>query len=163
MKNRFVIMAALLFVLVVAYQKHLTFQIRSLQEAKPPYELGKAMGYLQRFTEKLYWAGEAQNWELANFYAHETEEILTEIIEHKPIKKGKEIAPLVMQMAVPALENVEKAIEAADSTAFLTAYKSLIQTCNACHSATEHGFIRLQVPSQNGYQGQNFSPTTPKN
>ena len=63
---------------VVRLEEH----IKVLERAKP-YPLGEQMGYLQRYVEKLYFAGQAQNWELADFYAHELGETTNDIIAAK--------------------------------------------------------------------------------
>jgi hypothetical protein len=122
------------------------------------YELAKAMGYMQRFAEKIYWAGKEKNWELAAFYAHEVEETAEEIIAHKLVENEKEITPLVAQMFLPALEGLEASIKAQDDLLFGQKYQTFIQTCNACHAASGYGIIKLQVPAQNSFPSQVFKP-----
>ncbi|WP_027003724.1 hypothetical protein [Hugenholtzia roseola] len=148
-------------------EKEATAAVASPKENEPKenepkenehYELAKAMGYMQRFAEKIYWAGKEKNWELAAFYVHEAEETAEEIIAHKPIKNEKEIAPLVAQMFIPALEGLEEGIKAQDALLFGQKYQTLIQTCNACHAASGYGIIKLQVPTQNSFPSQVFAP-----
>ncbi|MEP2376928.1 MAG: hypothetical protein ABJH83_11995, partial [Ekhidna sp.] len=45
------------------------------------YPVLETMGYYQRFSHKLWLAGRNQNWELANFYTHELEEVTEHLIE----------------------------------------------------------------------------------
>jgi hypothetical protein len=40
----------------------------------------------------------------------------------------------------------------------MNAYGSLVETCNACHKATEHGFIQIITPSQPTYGNRNYAP-----
>jgi cytochrome c553 len=173
MKSTTIFVSALfLFLIAIIYQgvviaslqqKHqaLAQSVQTLEKAASEpehYELGKAMGYVQRFAEKLYWAGSAGNWKLAAFYIHETEEMLEEIVEHKPVKNGHDIAKLVTQMAVPSLEELEEAVKQENAVLFEQKYKVLINTCNACHAASGMNVVQVKVPQLNTYAGQRFEP-----
>lgn len=119
-------------------------------------ELAYHMAYLQRFADKLHAAGAAENWELADFYLHEVEETAETIIDEGHVEDGVEIGPLVEAMLLPAVERAEGAV--GDAAAFAEAYAELVTSCNVCHDATEHGFIRITVPERSGYPNQDFSP-----
>lgn len=121
-------------------------------------ELAPHMASLQRFAEKLHLAGEAENWELASFYEHEIEETAEAIVAGGFEEEGHEIGPLVERWLLPAVERVGEAVEAGSAAEFGTAYGELVTACNACHAATEHGFIRIVVPTGNPYPSQDFAP-----
>lgn len=127
-------------------------------EAEEHGELAPAMASLQRFAEKLHLAGEAGNWALAGFYEHEIEETAEMLVTGDFEADGHEVGPLVEQWLLPAVERVGGAIEAADGAAFGTAYGELVTACNACHAATDHGFIQIVVPDGNPYPSQTFAP-----
>ncbi len=38
------------------------------------------MSFISRYAQKLYFAGDAENWELADIYSHEIEEISAHIV-----------------------------------------------------------------------------------
>ncbi|RUA31164.1 MAG: hypothetical protein DSY77_13305 [Bacteroidetes bacterium] len=120
------------------------------------YELAKAMGYLQTFSHKLYLAGENENWELSEFYAHEIEETIEEIEEAKVVDEGYDISKLVGTMTNPSFEKVEKSIYEKDVKAFTDSYKLLVQSCNACHQTTKHQFIKIDIPKNKGIFNQDF-------
>ncbi len=121
------------------------------------YELAKAMGYLQTYSHKLYLAGENENWKLSEFYAHEIEETIEEIENAKVVDEGYDISALVGTMTNPAFEKVEKSIHDKNAKAFADSYKLLIQSCNACHQATEHQFVKIEVPVKGKGFSQDFS------
>ncbi len=127
------------------------------EEAHHEYEVAKAMGYMQRFSTKLYWAGSNENWELSEFYAHELEETIEEIAEVNVIDDGFEVSKMVTQMTMPAFEQVEKAIKNKDKSAFSSSFNMLIQSCNSCHAASKHEFIEITVPALEGVYNQKFS------
>ncbi len=122
------------------------------------YELAMAMGHLQRFADKLYFAGSAKNWKLSDFYAHELEEVMEEIIEHKIIEDDKDVSDLVERMALPSLADVEAAIDMEDAAGFKSAYSGLVTSCNSCHATMEHEFIRIQVPTSPSFSNQDYTP-----
>ena len=121
-------------------------------------ELAPYMASLQRYAEKLYLAGSNESWELAHFYEHEIEEVAGELAEGGFAEDGHDVSALVGQMLLPAVERVGAATDARSPEAFDGAYRALIAACNACHDATEHGFIRLRVPDANAYPSQDFGP-----
>lgn len=121
-------------------------------------ELAPYMASLQRFAEKLHLAGEAGNWELASFYEHELEETAEEVGAGGFEEHGHEIGPLVERWLLPAVERVGEAIEAGDAAAFGAAYGELVASCNSCHAATEHAFVRIVAPEGNPYPSQDFAP-----
>lgn len=121
------------------------------------YELAKAMGYLQRYSHKLYLAGNNENWELSEFYAHEIEETIEEIEEAKVVDEGYDISALVGTMTNPAFEKVEKSILDQDAKAFADSYKLLVESCNACHQTTKHQFLKIEIPRERSAFNQNFS------
>ncbi len=121
------------------------------------YELAKAMGYMQTYSHKLYLAGQNENWELSNFYAHEIEETIEEIEDAKVVDEGYDISSLVGSMTNPAFEKVEESINNQDAEAFAASYKLLVQSCNTCHQTTKHHFVKIEVPTNQNPYNQSFS------
>lgn len=121
-------------------------------------ELAYHMAYLERYADKLHFAGEAGHWELARFYLHEIEETAELVIAEGHVEEGVELAPLVETMLLPAVERAEAAVEAGAPAAFAEAYAGLVAACNSCHEASAHGFIQITVPERTGYPNQDFRP-----
>jgi hypothetical protein len=130
--------------------------IEQAEEEEEHYELAKAMGYMQKYSHKLYLAGNNENWELSEFYAHEIEETIEEIEKAKVVDEGFDISKLVGTMTNPSFEKVEEAIHDKDSKAFADSYKLLVQSCNACHQTTKHQFIKIAIPKTMGIFNQDF-------
>ncbi len=126
------------------------------QTEESDYEVAKAMGYMQRYSHKLYWAGMNENWTLSKFYAHELEETIEEIEDAKVIDEGFAVSAMVAKMTNPAFEEVEKAIEIKDKAAFDSSYQLLMQSCNACHAASKHEFIVIETPTEGKAFNQKF-------
>lgn len=126
-------------------------------EEEEHYELAEAMGYLQRYSHKLYLAGQNENWELSSFYAHEIEETIEEIENAKVVDEGYDISALVGTMINPSFEKVEQSIHDQDTKSFADSYKLLVQSCNACHQTTEHEFVKIKIPVKGKAFNQDFS------
>ena len=58
------------------------------------YPLLETMGYYQRFSDKLWMSGINENWELANFYAHELEEVTEEFIRENVDHDGQNLSEI---------------------------------------------------------------------
>lgn len=116
------------------------------------------MADLQRYAEKLYHAGENENWELAGFYSHEIEEAAEAIERGGFVEDGEPLAPLVARWLIPTVERAEEAIASGDRATFDAAYADLVAACNTCHEATEHGFVRITMPQANAFTNQDFAP-----
>ena len=116
------------------------------------------MGNMQRFVEKLYFAGQASNWELADFYVHEIEEAMEGIIAANVIDEGVPVSSFMKTMLPSAVMSMEEAVKARDTRQFMTRYDGLVSSCNACHLSTKHGFVKIVIPKQPTYQNQSFGP-----
>ncbi len=111
-------------------------------------EVGIAMAWIQRWTDKLGRSADARHWELAGFYLHEIEETADELIAAGVVEEdGTKISELMQAMLMPAVESLEEAVAAQDLGLFVTHYTTLINTCNDCHVATKHPFIRVTPPT----------------
>jgi hypothetical protein len=113
------------------------------------------MSHMQRFLHKLDLAVQADNAELAGFYIHELEELAEGIADSGVVYYGHEVGALTGSTLPPAIEAVEKALEAggdADS-----AVAALVEQCNACHEATDRAWLKIVRASGNPFN-QDFRP-----
>jgi hypothetical protein len=102
--------------------------------------------------ENLWFAGDKQNWPLAGYYLRKTRSYLELAVRIKPMRKtsaGTEVDLKGIWDAVDhgMLAPVGKAIENKDVASFKTAYRQTLEGCNACHTACERSYIRLQAPN----------------
>ena len=108
------------------------------------------------FMDKLYFAGKAENWELAKFYHHEMEESMEQVIDEQFHYDGFDITKLSKSMFVPQFDELESAIEKKDKAIFEESYSMLVVGCNNCHTASDHGFIKVTVPEKSTFSNQEF-------
>lgn len=104
------------------------------------------MDAFQRYMNKLWFAGQAENHELIHFYHHEIEEYLEGLIEEGIEDDGHNLSELAEQMLEPAVAYFEERVVKGDTTGFHEAYLGLTSACNNCHSLSEHSYIRIGLP-----------------
>jgi hypothetical protein len=107
-------------------------------------ELAVMMTRMQYFTHKLVLSIENRNIELAAFYHHELEEVTEDVIARVPSYDGYPVADLTRSMLLPAIGTIEDGLASRDWVTIDDRLKRMIETCNACHAATDHAFIRIQ-------------------
>lgn len=126
------------------------------------FALVSTMGQYQRFAEKLYFAGEAEHWELAEWYAWKLNRAMNVVMEgHVGDYRDAEeydVSKLTAAMLKPTLEALYPIIEARDLPRFRQQYALLVQACNACHAAAQHPQVRIILPTASSYPNQSFSP-----
>lgn len=119
-------------------------------------ELIEVMGAAQTRSHKLHLSLRAENQALADFYAHELEEAIHDMMRVESYD-GFSIAHLAESMLLPAFEKLEHAVKAGDLKAASKRFDALIGSCNACHAATDHDAIVIQKTDQNPFF-QRFEP-----
>lgn len=125
-----------------------------------PYLVVDVMAQLQRFADKLYFSGRAHNWELAEWYLWKLEQAALPVIEGRVEAyrdKRYDAQPLMKAMLIPTIRAVGRCIEKKDDAGFKHSYAALVQTCNACHAATEHAFVKIVIPTTPIYTNQDYS------
>jgi hypothetical protein len=111
---------------------------------------------------RLFYAGSARNWELAEFELQELRSALRRTTDTLPRYQGADVNDAVATIVAPKLHALEVAINAADSQQFSRSYGELTAACNACHAYLEHPFLVIRVPkagATHNYADQEFSST----
>jgi len=118
-----------------------------------PYQpgLGEIMSLQQMRHIKLWFAGHAGNWSLADYEIGE----LKDGFENVQKLLGGDI---VERHVGAPLAAIEKAIDAKDRAAFEADFDKLSAGCNACHHTLDHAFIVIQRPTLLPYSDQSFAP-----
>lgn len=112
----------------------------------------------------LWFAGQKEHWALANFYWSETRSHLRWAVRIIPRRKdaaGQEVNLEAILQAVEdsPLKQLEDAIKTKDSVAFDKAYRFTLESCYACHKASDKPYIRPQIPTRPEAQIINFDPS----
>jgi hypothetical protein len=113
--------------------------------------LGEFMAMQQLRHIKLWFAGHAGNWPLADYEIGELKEGFDDVSQ----LLGGDI---VGQHVGAPLAALQKAVDGKDSAAFASAFDSLSAGCNACHHTLDHAFIVIQRPTLLPYSDQVFTP-----
>jgi hypothetical protein len=107
---------------------------------------------------KLWFAGNAANWELANFAVHEMEEGFEDMARLHPSYKDVPVGKMIEDTIKTPIEEVETAIKARNRTGFGKAFDQLTDACNGCHQASNHAFIVIRRPAGSPFPNQSFEP-----
>jgi hypothetical protein len=107
---------------------------------------------------KLYYAGEAKNWKLADFQLRELRQALSRIGRTIPNYRKIGVDDAVASIFTEKAVAVEAAIKSGDAAKFKAAYTEMTGACNACHAAMEHEFLVIKAPEGNVYPNQEFRP-----
>ena len=131
----------------------------------PPVEpytpgLGEIMTLQQMRHSKLWWAGQAANWDLAAYEIKELGEGFDDIVAYHPTHEESPVAPkdAIPKMITGPIADLRAVIEKRDVQAFEPAFDALTKACNDCHRATNFGFNVVQRPTMNPYSNQSFAP-----
>lgn len=117
-------------------------------------QLGEIMSTAQARHLKLYIAGKARNWDLAEY---ELRRLRASLLEAAVLYAGIPVSN-VTTMSGP-LQSVTDAIKAKDGRKFTAAMAELTEGCNACHQSMNRGFIVMREPTdQQPFSNQAFTP-----
>ncbi len=117
----------------------------------------------------LWFAGQQQNWPLAEFYWKESLSHIKWAIRIIPVRKDNAGREIKLEEILQAIEmtptmNMGDVIQKQNATAFEPTYRALLEGCYLCHKAADKPYLRPQVPTQPATRIVNFDPqaTWPK-
>ncbi len=123
----------------------------AMNEAYKP-GFGDLMGIIQVHHNKLWFAGENENWKLADFEVHEISEAIDDI---KDLQKGRKESAM-LDMLQPSLDKIDTAVGQKNLSLFKQGYVLLTTTCNNCHRQTNYEFITIKIPESPPFSNQEF-------
>jgi hypothetical protein len=111
----------------------------------------------------LWFAGQQENWDLANFYLSETRSHLHWAVRIIPVRKDNAGHEVVLGDILEAFENgplkkLGETIATHDKSAFVKEYRDSLATCYDCHKAADKPYLRPQIPTQPESPIVNFDP-----
>ena len=113
---------------------------------------GEFMSAIQAHHSKLWFAGQNQNWLLADFEVHEINEAIGNIQKYQTERKESQNVGII----TPALDSVTIAIQKKNPVLFKNSYILLTNTCNNCHRATDFEFNVVKIPETQPFSNQDF-------
>ncbi|BBE19135.1 hypothetical protein AQPE_3309 [Aquipluma nitroreducens] len=127
-----------------------SLELKLAESYKPGF--GEFMSGIQAHHSKLWFAGQNQNWKLADFEIHEIMEAIEDIQKYETDRKESQL----IKMINPAIDSINQAIKKEDPTLFKTNFTYLTNTCNACHRAANFEFNVVKIPDSLPFSNQDF-------
>jgi hypothetical protein len=126
-----------------------------------PSQSHAMMDVAYHFTN-LWFAGQHQNWPLAQFYFNESRSHIAWAVRLVPVRKtsGGELrlAEMFDAFDKTLLADLKKQIADKNGKQFKVAYRAALDGCNACHTAAEKPFLHIVVPDKPEVHIVDFTP-----
>jgi hypothetical protein len=111
----------------------------------------------------LWFAGNAKNWPLADFYWKETMSHIKWAVRIIPVRKdnaGKEIKLEEILQAIEMTPSMQmgEVIKDENGGKFEPTYRSVLEGCYLCHKASDKPYLRPQIPERPATSIMNFDP-----
>ena len=110
------------------------------------------MSSIQVHHSKLWFAGQNQNWKLADFEVHEIMEAIEDIQKFQTERKESQL----IKMINPALDSINYAIQQKNPALFKSSFTFLTNTCNGCHHAANFEFNVVKIPDSQPFSNQDL-------
>lgn len=125
-------------------------EIESLRRQLP--DQAHVMMDVDYHFSNLWFAGQAANWPLAEFYWNETRAHLNWAVRMRPVRRlsnGQEfdLAAVLAGLEKTALSDIRESIASKDGAAFSRSYRAMTVQCSSCHAAAEKPYLRVEVPA----------------
>jgi hypothetical protein len=124
--------------------------------ANKDISLSKVMFFNQVYMDKMFFAGQSENWELADFYHHEMEENMEKWLNGNLIKDTINTSMLGRKLLQPTFKELKKTIDEKNLQNFISSYHLVINSCNSCHTLTHFDFINIIVPKEPTFKNQEY-------
>lgn len=123
--------------------------------------LGEIMALTSMRHAKLWFAGQAKNWELAEYELEELQEGFEDAGKFHPTHKDikQPIPDLITKTMDIPLDELDKAIKSKNPAQFTQQFDAVTAGCNACHQESAFGFNIVTRPTFNPFANQAFSST----
>ena len=128
-----------------------------------PYVIGMGDIMLQNqlHHSKLWFAGSAGNWPLAQYEAKELHEACEDIATFHPTFGNRPTTPLVDEFITGPFGELDKAVDDKNTAEFAAAYGDLTNGCNGCHKELGYAFNVIVRPTTPPISDQEYTPAKP--
>ena len=124
-------------------------EIAELKKSVYHPELGEQMLGIQIRHARLWFAGEAQNWNLAAFELQELKEAFDAVVEQNPehaIFQPQRLADILPAMTKGPITALRDSIDHSSKPEFEKAFDALSAGCTGCHHIAGNDFLVIQRP-----------------
>ncbi|MCH7925135.1 MAG: hypothetical protein IIC51_06335 [Planctomycetes bacterium] len=127
---------------------------------------GAVMSLVGYYFGNLWFAINAENWPLAEFYLHECRETLERAVDIKPIRQdlaGLDVDLVAMAEALDHTQftQMDATIRAKDKAGSISLYREAMIVCYSCHMSTGKPFLNVRIPATPPSLGIEFDPSAP--
>jgi hypothetical protein len=119
--------------------------------------LGEYMTTFQLHMGKLWFAGQASNWGLAQYELGELMETMDASEALHAIKNNINTASIIQAVRATQIPLVQLSLTEKNRHKFTRAYYQTLETCNSCHRSVGYGFIRITKPLASPVSNQAWS------
>ena len=110
----------------------------------------------------LWFAAQRKNWPLARYFYNEARSHIAWTVRINPNDKVNgeivDLKSIYDAIDTSSLMMVREAIEKQNSTQFVSAYKTMLESCYSCHKAAGKPMIRPQIPTASALTIVNLDP-----
>ncbi len=115
--------------------------------------LGEFMLGFQVHHAKLWFAGQGNNWPLADFEIKEIDELRDDIQKYCTDRTEIKFLPMLK----PAVDSIKTAVLEKNLKKFRTAYYNLTKACNDCHQVVNFSFNIICIPKNPPFSNQRYT------
>ena len=139
----------------------LAAEVERLKQVVP--DQSHAMSDVDYHFSNLWFAGQAQNWPLADFYWKESLSHMKWAVRIIPVRKDNAGKEVKLEEILQSIENspymqMGDVIKQQDSQKFEPTYKHIVEGCYSCHKAADKPYLRPHIPQQAASKMINFDP-----
>ena len=112
----------------------------------------------------LWWAGKKRNWSLAQYYFNESRGHIQQLVRKNPTIRNQvdgkdvELQGIFDGIDTSSLAMVKDSIEKKDALGFEKNYRTMVESCYACHKSVGRPYIRPQIPTVQVQSMVNMDP-----
>ena len=127
---------------------------------------GAVMSLVGYYFGNLWFAINAENWPLAEFYLHECRETLERAVAIKPVRQdltGRDVDLIGMAEALDHTQftRMDETIRARNKAGTISVYREAMIVCYSCHVSTGKPFLNVRIPTTPWSIGIEFDPSAP--
>jgi len=110
---------------------------------------------------RVWVAAHGKDWPFAAYELGNLKGAFDRLGQAHPMEHEIPLQDMISSVTAQPFEDLRKAIQAKDATAFDKAYGDLTSACNACHQGTNHGVVVIRAPTDASLSDQDFGSTAP--
>jgi len=118
--------------------------LANIKDAMPG--LGEYVTTIQLHAGKLWFAGKAANWELAQYELDELKETMEAAKNLNAEKNGVKITNVLDSVLQSQIAALEESIKRKSQGGFQKSYDETLAACNGCHGEAGYKFIHIVRP-----------------